>query len=245
MVATGAAWLLMVQLAGAAPVLPVPADALRSLSATGHTLGQQAAGFHLQQPPFTFDATRFDSLTAITLRGLFEDAVEMGLPVRPLINRALEGSARRMTGDRIVRVVRDLAAALTDARTALGPGATTDELEAAADALRAGYDIAAIKAVRATRPTGSALTALVVLTDLARRGVPNTTARDAVTRLSRLPRADEALLNLQTAVARNSQRGPGMALEALNRYLRTTVPGSPEPPAPASIDRKPVQPPES
>lgn len=197
------------------------------------------------QPPVSFDASRFDSVTAITLRGLLEDATELGLPTRSLINRALEGSARRMSGERIIRVVRELAAALTQAKEILGPGSTADELEAAADALRAGYDRKAVAAIRATRPPGTAVTALVVLTDLARRGVPTATARDAVTDLSKLPRPDEALLGLQSAVARNAQRGPGMALEALNRYVRGMggVPGSSG--APATIDRKPVRPPDS
>lgn len=236
-------WLLLLQLSGSAHLssqVNSPAGESERLPVV-EAQGPVTA----QQPPAGFDASRFDSATAITLRGLLEDARELGLPTKSLINRALEGSARRMSGDKIIRVVRELAAALTEAKEVLGPGSTPDELEAAADALRAGYDRKAVASIRATRPPGTAVTALVVLTDLARRGVPANTARDAVTDLSKLPRSDEALLGLQSAVARNAQRGPGMALEALNRYVRGMggVPGSSG--TPATIDRKPVRPPDS
>lgn len=230
--------LLLLQLGSVTPGLALHESGIVADSAVG-TLELAT------QPPVSFDASRFDSLTAITLRGLLEDAAQMGLPTRPLVNRALEGSARKMNGDRIIRVVRELAAALNDAKEAMGPGSTPDELEAAADALRAGYDRKTISAVRTARPPGTAVTALVVLTDLSRRGVPANTARDAVTNLSKLAKPDDALLGLQSAVARNAQRGPGMALEALNRYVRGVVPGQTGTPPPATIDRKPVRPPES
>jgi hypothetical protein len=203
------------------------------------------------QPPsgrreqIQFDATRFDSVTANTLRGLFEDAADMGLPTRPLINRALEGAARRMSSERILKVVREHAAALSSARDVLGPGSSEAELDAAAMAIRSGIDEPSLAAVRRSRPAGSAVTALVVLTDLVRRGVPGPNAREAVTSLARLPRSDDALLGLQSTVAKNAQRGPGMALEALNRYVRGTVPGTVTPSTPATTDRKPVRPPDS
>ncbi len=229
-------WLLLAQLAGVAPVANLPAQPPVA------TRQQAGTGFSQQ---VQFDATRFDSITAHAIQGLLEDAREMGLPTRPLINRALEGSARRMGGERIVRVVRELAAALSEAKGVLGPGSTSDELEAAADALRAGYDDRTVAAIRVTRPPGTAVTPLVVLTDLARRGVPTSTARDAVTNIARLPASDETLLGLQAAVAKNAQRGPGMALDALNRYVRGTIPGTSGSNSPATTDRKPVRPPDS
>lgn len=242
---SGAIWLLLAQLvAGTAPVA-VSAQTLVSpaLPLALSTAVQPPAQPVIQQ--IQFDTSRFDPATASALRGLFEIAAEAGLPTRPLINRALEGAARRMSGDRILRVVRELTAALNEAKDILGPGSTADELVAGADALRAGYDARAVSAVRATRPPGSAAAALVVMTDLASRGVPTVTARDAVTSIARLGKSDDALWGLQMAVAKNAQRGPGMALDALNRYLRGTVPGSPGSTVPATTDRKPVRPPDS
>ncbi|WP_353269238.1 hypothetical protein [Gemmatimonas sp.] len=192
--------------------------------------------------PVRFDASRFDSLTANALRSLFDEAAEMGLPVRPLINRALEGAARRMPGDRILRVVREHAAALQTAKRALGDGSTEDELEAGAIAVRAGLDERTLESVRSTRPAGQAVVPLVVLTDIVRRGVPAPSAREAVQQLARTPRSDEVLMGLQATVAKNAQRGPGMALDALNRYVRGT--GSSSPVTPATTDRKPVRPPD-
>lgn len=196
-----------------------------------------------KRSPVAFDADRFDSLTANALRGLFDDAVELGLPVRPLVNRALEGAARRVPSERIVRVVREHAAALHHAKRALGDLSREDELEAAAIALRAGLDERAVQAMRTSRGRESVVVPLVVLTDLVRRGVPMANAQEAVARLARAPRSDDILLGLQATVAKNAQRGPGMALDALNRYVQATgVP--PAVAAPISPDRKPVRPPE-
>jgi len=111
--------------------------------------------------------------------------------------------------------------------------------------LRSGIDPKVLVAIRATRPAGTAVMPLMVLTDIVRRGVPMATARDAVTSIARMPRSDDALLGLQVTVARNSVRGPGMAVDALNRYLRGTVQGSNPPSAPATGDRKPIRPPSS
>ncbi|BAH39674.1 MAG TPA: hypothetical protein DGD08_14025 [Gemmatimonas aurantiaca] len=244
---SGAAWLMLAQLTSASPAVGAMLEpsAMFTPEWTASDLQHVTQSQQQVQQQVQFDAARFDSVTANTLRGLFEDAVEMGLPTKPLINRALEGSARRMTGERIVRVVRELAAALNEAKGVLGPGSTTDELVAGAEALRAGYDARTVAAVRAARTPGTAVTALMVLTDLARNGVPTGTAREAVTSIAKLPRSDEALLGLQLAVAKNAQRGPGMALDALNRYVRGTIPGSSGLSAPATTDRKPVRPPDS
>jgi hypothetical protein len=242
---SGAAWLLFAQLITASPAVGVM-FAPSAMPAPEWTASERQTLLQAQPPQqIQFDAARFDSVTANTLRGLFEDALEIGLPTKPLINRALEGSARRMSGDRIVRVVRELTAALYEAKGVLGPGSTPDELEAGADALRAGYDARTVAAVRTTRTPGTAVMALVVLTDLARQGVPTGTAREAVISIAKMPRSDDVLQGLQMAVAKNAQRGPGMALDALNRYVRGTIPGSSGLSAPATTDRKPVRPPDS
>ncbi len=190
-----------------------------------------------------FDAARFDSVTAFALRSILDSAAERGLPTTPLINRALEGVARKFGGPRILLVVRQYAVALESAREMLGTESSVAELEAGASALRAGIDGRMLTAIRTTRPSGAAVMPLAVMTDIVMRGVPAATARDAVTAIARMPRSDEALLGLQVTVAKNSVRGPGMAVDALQRYLRGTVPGSNSPSAPAAVDRKPIRPP--
>ena len=231
------AWWVTMQMAAALPQPAMPSEAVAA---------EQPPATRVAQPPVPFDATRFDSLTATTLRGLFEDATDMGLPVRPLINRALEGAARRAGSERILRVVREFAAALYDARQILGPGSTEGELDAAATALRAGVDDRTLGAIRDIRPAGTAVTALVVVTDLVQRGVPTPQAREALTAIGR-SRPDDVLLGLQATVAKYASRGPGMAMDALQRYVRSNglpgAPGSAPAPTPATPDRKPARPP--
>jgi hypothetical protein len=179
----------------------------------------------------------------VALRGVLDSAAAQGLPVAPLINRAYEGAARRVGGARLLTVVRAQWAALADAREALGEGSTVAELDAGATALRAGIDPRALAAVRTTRPPGEGVTALVVLTDLVRRGVPSATARDAVTTLARLPGADDALLGLQGVVARGASRNPDMAVQALQRYIQRTVPATRAPAGGGPAMRPPTRPP--
>jgi hypothetical protein len=190
--------------------------------------------------PAQFDASRFDSLTALNLRSIFDEAYDRGLPVRLLVNRALEGAARKVSGPRILKVVRDWSDALAAAKFALGEGTTEAELDAAATAIRAGIDPRTVASVRSTRPAGTAVTALVVLTDLVGRGVPSATAKEAIATIGKQPRSDDMLLGLMQTVAKNATRGPGMALDALNRYVRGTVSGA----APGTSAGKPVRPPD-
>lgn len=197
-----------------------------------------------QMQQVQFDAARFDTLTARILGGIFDSAQARGLPTSPLINRALEGAARRVGGPRIVSAVRLYASALSEARDALGPTSSIAELESGASALRSGLDARSLQVVRAARPTGSVEMPLMVLTDFMTRGIPLANAREAVITLSRMPRnSDELLLGLQSTVAKNALRGPGMALQAMNRYVRGTVSGTAPPSTPATSDRKPIRPP--
>jgi hypothetical protein len=203
----------------------------------------QAGSAAEAQPPVRFDQTRFDTLTAFALQNLLDSVAAKGIPTGPLINRALEGAARRASGKVILQVVRAHAAALEQAREVLGANAPLDELEAGATALRAGVDMGTLRLVRAERPTGTALIALTVLTDIVQRGVPQSEARNAFTSIARMPGSDAMLNGLRETVAKNSGRGPGMAVDALNRYLRTTVKAAPPSSAPATTDRPPIRPP--
>ena len=229
-----AALLAMGNLIGAA----LPAQAAPDTDRAEQERAAQQRSQHVQ-----FDVARFDSLTARLLSEIFDSAASRGLPASKLVLRALEGAARRQSGARIVQVVRDHANALSEAREALGAASTAAELNVGADAIRAGIDPRTLMQIRASRLSGSVETPLVVLTDLTIRGVPAVTARDAVSTLLRLPTADDALMGLQSTVAKNAVRGPGMALDALNRYVKGTVSGSAPPSTPVTTDRKPIRPP--
>jgi hypothetical protein len=228
-----AALLAMGNLFGAA----LPAQAAPDVDRAEQERASQPQSQHVQ-----FDVARFDSLTARLLSEIFDSAASRGLPASKLVLRALEGAARRQSGSRIVQVVRDHANALSEAREALGATSTPAELDGGASALRAGIDMRTLTTIRGLR-TGSVEMPLMVLTDIVLRGVPAATARDAVTTLVRMPKADDALMGLQLTVAKNAVRGPGMALDALNRYVKGTVSGSAPPSTPVTTDRKPIRPP--
>src|SRR5215472_2087056 len=81
---------------------------------------------------------------------IIDSAGRAGLPTRPLVEKALEGAAKGAPEDAIARAVRSLAAALGEARLALGTS-TDDELNAGAVALRLGARPQDLKSLRAAR----------------------------------------------------------------------------------------------
>jgi len=177
--------------------------------------------------PGRWDPTRFDSATAVGVKGWLDSATVHGLPYGPLYSNALMGSAMRASGKEIVNRTRLFFIALIDSRAALGERSTDSELATGAELLRAGMDGKALQSIREVRPTvGSALTALVVAADFVKRGIPTNQARDAVTALGRVSRSDEGLNAAQALVARNAERGPGMARDALDRYVKSYVGGA-------------------
>ena len=82
-------------------------------------------------------ARRLDPQAQAQLAQVLDSARAAGLPLEPLVDRALEGASKGASVERIAAAVRKLAIDLTTARNALG-GGNVAELEAAASALRAG-----------------------------------------------------------------------------------------------------------
>jgi hypothetical protein len=114
------------------------------------------------------------------VQALIDSAEAAGLPVEPLVDRALEGASKRAPGDRIVAAVRRLRDELATAREALGTRASTAELTAGASALRAGAgpdDLRQLRELRAAQPV---TVAAAVLADLVAVGVPADSATAAV-----------------------------------------------------------------
>ena len=186
-----------------------------------------APGLQQLIQPGRWDPTRFDSATAVGVKAWLDSATVHGLPYGPLYSNALMGTAWRTSGKEIVNRTRLFFIAMLDARAALGEGSTESELATGAELLRAGMDGKALQAIRGVRPsTGSAVTALVVAADFVKRGIPNNQARDAVTTLGRASKSDDALNAAQALVARNAERGPGMARDALDRYVKLNAGGA-------------------
>lgn len=119
------------------------------------------------------------------IESVIDSARALGLPTEPLIDRALEGSAKGASPDLIANAVVRLRDELVVVRTALGESASTAELTAGASALRAGAranDLARLRSLRSGRPV---TIAAAVLADLVAAGVPADTALGAVLAIAR------------------------------------------------------------
>jgi len=145
---------------------------------------------------------------------LIDSARGAGLPVEPLMQRALEGATKRASGERIVAAVRHLAVDLGRARDALGAPASPAELNAGAMALRAGASSETLAELRRAR-RDALIVPLAVLTDLMASGVPADSAAAVVLALAATTR-DADLVAFRQAVERDIALGaaPGPAATA-------------------------------
>lgn len=164
---------------------------------------------------------------------LIASAQEQGLPVEPLLDKAVEGIAKRVPGDRIAGAVDDLAVELARARTLLANGvvpAPTD-VAAVADALRRGVPETAIRAIahpaEADAPGQQVALAVHTLGDLMDRGVPSDQALAVLEAWSGRGRDVEELRQLPVAVERLIRQGvlPGQAAAAVAGAMRGGAPG--------------------
>ena len=162
---------------------------------------------------------------------IVDSARKMGIPTARLESKALEGIAKRASDRQILTAVRNEFRALRDARGALGPKRSDDELSAAAAALRAGItatelsDLARARQGRLTIP-------LVVLVDLMSRMVPRETAYQTIFSLFRAGAGDDDFNGLWRGVERDIVSGtdPGVALINRAREIPTRGPPPVSPP---------------
>jgi hypothetical protein len=162
---------------------------------------------------------RLDSTTLAAVGALMDSARSAGLPVEPLVQRALEGTAKHAEPDRIIAAVRRLAGELGVARTALGRESSPAELDAGASALRAGVRPEDLTLLRQRR-TQSLTVALAALTDLVTGGVPPDSAAAAVLALASRAR-DDQIADFRRAVERDIALGASPAAAAAVRVDAT------------------------
>ena len=162
---------------------------------------------------------------AIVLHTL-DSARTRGLPVEPLVDKALEGATKRAAGPRIQAAVSSLLGRLEAARDALAPNPTPRDITAGADALAFGATREALKAMRAIRPNESVAVPLGVLTQLVASGVPVGRATRVVADLLRRGARDEQLIALNDDVRSYVAAGasPEVALDVRTRGLNAVLP---------------------
>jgi hypothetical protein len=165
------------------------------------------------------------------------DADRRGLPLEPLIAKALEGVEKEAPPARIEAAVRAMSARLATSREALKPAVTDREVTAGADALAMGVPAEVLKGFRELSRQRSTAVALGVLAQLVSRGVPVTEATNAVGRLMQRRASDAQLLTLGQEVQRDLMNSiPAVtALELRTRALVAALPVPNIQPIPTTI----------
>jgi hypothetical protein len=160
---------------------------------------------------------RLDAATAAQVQVEVDSAKQAGLPSEPLVQKALEGGTLGASGERIVAAVRALHGQLRRARSALGGDASDAELTAAAGALRAGLEPAALRRLQSLRAGRPLVVPIAVLTDLVAEGVPPAEATRSVLDLARDGKPDDEFVALrrQVQVQRRGSAGEPMDRPAL------------------------------
>ena len=175
---------------------------------------------------------KLDQQTRYAVELMLDSARIAGLPYGPLESKALEGISKRASGRDIVNAVRRVLRSLREARIALGPTASKEELEAGAGALRVGIANTELSKLASSRDSKSSLTVpLIVMSDLVTRGVPRDTASGTIFQLLQHGTADDDFLGLWRSVERDIVSGtdPGAALLNRARQIPTRAPASPLP----------------
>ena len=157
---------------------------------------------------------RLDRRVQKEVAALVDTARSLGIPSEPVVDKALEGAAKRAPNDRIINVVRSRFRELVAARGALGSGAMDAEVIAAADALHAGANPQVITALRTRRPGAPLTIPLAVLADLIARGVPADTASQAVLALATKPGTDAEFAEMRDDIERDIAKGAPPAIAA-------------------------------
>ena len=163
--------------------------------------------------------------TRATLERIIDSTRVAGLPVDPLYSKVREGVFRSADDARLIAAVQRLGRDLGDARVALGDSIGAEEIVAGANALRAGIrpaDLSRLRDARGRRAERHPLTvALVVLADLATRGVPPAMAAASVNELVARNVSDGSLMSFRQNVERDlvGGRSPASTLDARTKSM--------------------------
>ena len=180
---------------------------------------------------------RLDERTREAVSAVIESARKEGLPTEPIVDKALEGASKQANGQLIVSVVTGLVSDLRRAREALGPASTPRDIEAGADALRAGLRVGELERLRSARSTVRVSMALDVASYLINQGVPADTIGPRVVSLVLASASEEQLMAMRQQIERDisggvaaataaSLRGMGLAQVLAEKSSNSGGPGS-------------------
>jgi hypothetical protein len=178
---------------------------------------------------------RLDAPTQTAIRAIVDSARAQGIPDAPLWERVYEGVAKGADGPRIVTAVRSLALEMANAHRALGTVASADEIKAAASAMHAGVPAVELGKMKKQSGLRRSLTLpFTVLADIVSRGVPVTTAANAIRSLVGAGARDADINKFQRDVKVDIDQGAPPAAAAETR-ARGAVPTKPDTGKPEQI----------
>ena len=153
------------------------------------------------------------------VQAIAADAAAHGLPVDPLVQKAIEGAAKGVPGDRVIAAVRALAGRLGESMAAVReagvPAPGGDVVEGGADALNAGFNRRQVSdLVRVSQPPHDPALTLRVAATLAALGVPTKQAVQLVLGIISANRSQGDLLGLPGQVQAGVARGATAAQAA-------------------------------
>jgi len=168
-----------------------------------------------------------DSATAAAIAPIVQQARAANLPVTLLYAKAREGQVQRVPVAKIEAVVRTLADRMRTANEALKPGASEQELHAAADAIKSGVGPETLRAMREAGGDGSLAVPIGVLTQLIARGVPGERASMEVVALLKKGAVAKNFIALEESVRQDVLAGRRPD-ESLDLRLKGIIPNLPQ-----------------
>ena len=168
-----------------------------------------------------------DSATAAAIAPIVQQARAANLPVTLLYAKAREGQVQRVPVAKIEAVVRTLADRMRTANEALKPGASEQELHAAADAIKSGVGPETLRAMREAGGDGSLAVPIGVLTQLIARGVPVERASMEVVTLLKKGAVAKNFIALEESVRQDVLAGRRPD-ESLDLRLKGIIPNLPQ-----------------
>ena len=150
------------------------------------------------------------------VEAIAQDASARGLPVEPLVQKAIEGEAKGVPADRIITALRTLADRLDEARGALLAAGISkpspQAIEGGADALNAGLSAGDVRGLgRISRPPYNPEITLRVAATLSALGVPGEQGLRLMEHRIQAGRGPEALMQLPNEVQLDMARGASAA----------------------------------
>jgi hypothetical protein len=189
-----------------------------ALSSAGPSIASGQAAQPLQLDPLS----KFDIQSRRQIQSLIDSARLENLPWNSLRLKAIEGANKKYDGKKVLTVLRGYYKSLEQARGALGPLATPEEIETGASVLAAGVNVEDLSNFRVASASRSPMRPLTYLADLIdKHNVPRNDAIDAFTKLWKDGAADSDFDGLWRLVDQDILGGlsPRAALQSRMKSL--------------------------